>query len=173
MTKKDLIKVLDQEEVEKMKRYEWLVKGLAYLGAFAVLAAIVQWGYVDLTNFPPILVAIGFLLLWIAIWFALEKLSARSRTQAKEAIHEWKSKMNEREQAEEKIREARGSLLGTVGILALYVPVLGGFTAFVSMYHWPEWIFIAPLAILFAIFGVNMSHFSRAHRLYDEVRRRS
>jgi|GEM_PF-5534038 len=156
-----------------MNRYEWLVKTLVYLGAFAVLAAIVQWGYLDFARFPPILSAIGFLLLWAAIWVFVEKLSARSRTQAKEAIHEWTSKMNAREQAEEKIREARGSLLGTVGILAIYVLILEYSPTFVSMYHWPEWIFIAPLAILFAILGVNMSRFSRAHRLYDQVRRRS
>ncbi|MHB1681554.1 MAG: hypothetical protein ACYCYO_01820 [Bacilli bacterium] len=156
-----------------MKRYEWLVKALVYLVTFAVLAAIVQWGYLDLARFPPILSVIGFLLLWTAVWFALEKWSARSRTQAKEAIHEWTSNMNAREQAEEKIRETRGSLLGTVGILAIYVLILEYSPTFVSMYHWPEWIFIAPLAILFTILGVNMSRFSRAHRLNDEVRRRS
>lgn len=32
--------------------------------------------------------AIGFLLLWIAIWFAFEKSGARSRTQAEEAVLE-------------------------------------------------------------------------------------
>ena len=156
-----------------MHRSEWLVKGLVYLGAFAVLAAIVQWGHLDFTRFPPILVAIGFLLLWIAIWFAFEKVGAKSLAQAKEAILEYESKMNEQEQAEERIRKTRSELLGTLGFLAIYVLILEFSPTFVSMYHWPEWIFIAPIAVIFAVLGVNMSRFIKAHRIYDEVRRRS
>lgn len=149
-----------------MRRYEWLVKGLMYLGAFAVLWPIAQWGeqwgYVA-----------TFFLLWAVMWVVIEKWSAKMWMPAKEAIHEWKSPMIAREQAEERIRKTREEFLINTFVGFGYGLVLMKTQVVVSINRWPGWILIVTLAIVMAVYGVNMSRVIRAYRLYDEIRSRS